>query len=188
MNWPIKLYLFVRRNIFKIDDRNSLQQAIDNGMKLGQDPSIQDQVMLDPSHSWLISIGDRVTLAPRVCILAHDASTKRALGYTLIAPVSIGNDVFIGAGTIVLPGVSIGDNVIIGAGSVVTHNIPSNTVYGGNPAQLICSIDDYFAKRKYQMASSPCYDESYILGAINSEQKLQMINELSTGTPIGFIR
>lgn len=188
MNWPIKFYLYIRHKIFKIDDRNSLQQALDNGMKLGKDPSIQDQVMLDPSHSWLISIGDKVTLAPRVCILAHDASTKRHLGYTLIAPVTIGNNVFIGAGTIVLPGSTIGDNVIIGAGSIVTGNIPSNNVYAGNPARQICTLEEYLLKRKEQMQRAPLYDESYIVSNITPDKKVQMISELSKNPSRGFIR
>ena len=152
-------------------------------MKLGKDSSIQDQVMLDPSHSWLISIGNRVTLAPRVHILAHDASTKRHLGYTLIAP-----NVFIGAGTIVLPGSTIGDNVIIGAGSVVTGNIPSNNVYAGNPARQICTLEEYLLKRKEQMQRAPLYDESYIVSNITPDKKLQMISELSKNPSRGFIR
>ena len=55
-------------------------------------------------------------MAPHVQILAHDASTKRYLGYTKIGRVLIGNNVFVGAGTIILPSVAIGNNVIIGAG------------------------------------------------------------------------
>ena len=83
-------------------------------------------MLIDDSHAWLIEIGDNVTLAPRVHILAHDASTKLYLGYTKIGRVRIGNDVFIGHVTIILPGVTIGDNVVIGAGSVVKSDIPDN--------------------------------------------------------------
>lgn len=62
------------------------------------------EVIIDPGHCWLIELGDDVTLAPRVHSLAHDASTKRELGYTRIAKVKIGSNVFIGAGSIVLSG------------------------------------------------------------------------------------
>ena len=82
-----------------------------------------------------------MTLAPRVHILAHDASSKGFLNYTLIAPVKIGSDCFIGAGSIILPGVTIGDNVIIGAGSVVTKSIPDNSIAVGNPARVISSYN-----------------------------------------------
>ena len=85
-------------------------------------------IMQKPSHCWLISIGDNVTLAPYSQILAHDASTYNFIKYTKISDVTIGNNVFIGAGAIILPNVKIGDNVIIGAGSVVTKDIPNNSV------------------------------------------------------------
>ena len=58
------------------------------------------------------------------------------------ASVCIGNDAFIGAGTIVLKGVSIGDRAIIGAGSVVTKNIPSNEIWAGNPVKFIRKIEE----------------------------------------------
>ncbi|WP_352232128.1 DapH/DapD/GlmU-related protein [Marivivens sp. LCG002] len=54
-------------------------------------------------------------------------------------PVKIGNDVWIGTRSIILPGVSIGDHSIIGAGSIVTKSFPAYSVIGGNPAQLIRS-------------------------------------------------
>jgi maltose O-acetyltransferase len=55
-------------------------------------------------------------------------------------PVTIGNNVWIGGGAIILPGVTIGDNVTIGAGSVVTKDIPSNTVAAGNPCRVLKKI------------------------------------------------
>jgi len=56
---------------------------------------------------------------------------------TQTAPVTIGNNVWIGGGTIIMPGVKIGDNVVIGAGSVVTKDIPSNKVSYGNPCRVV---------------------------------------------------
>ena len=57
------------------------------------------------------------------------------------ADVTIGNDCFIGAGSVILKGVSIGDRAIIGAGSVVTKNVPSDSIYAGNPATEIRRIE-----------------------------------------------
>ena len=57
-------------------------------------------------------------------------------------PVIIEHDVFIGAGSIILPGVTIGANSVVGAGSVVTKNIPSNQIWGGNPAKLLRVLHD----------------------------------------------
>ena len=69
---------------------------VSRGMKVGVNFQPQNDVVLDPSHCWHITIGDDVTMAPHVHVLAHDASTKRELGYTRIGRVMIGNRVFIG--------------------------------------------------------------------------------------------
>ena len=178
----LKLYLyiraFIRHRILHIDDRSQLEIAVSNGLKLGENCAIMGECIIDPGHCWLIEIGDRVTLAPRVHILAHDASTKRPLGYTTLGKVTIGNDVFVGARTIILPNVEIGDNVIIGAGSVVSRSIPADSVAVGNPARVIGSYEDYVAKRKRQMGIMPCYDYSYTINQITSEKKERMIKEI----------
>ena len=139
----LKLYLyirsFIRHRILCIDERSQLEIAISNGLKVGENCTVMGECIIDPGHCWLIEIGDRVTLAPRVHVLAHDASTKRSLGYTALGRVKIGSDVFVGAGTIILPNVEIGDHVIIGAGSVVSHNIPADSVAVGNPERVIGS-------------------------------------------------
>jgi maltose O-acetyltransferase len=157
------------------------------GLKMGNNCSIQPGCILDPDHCWLISIGDDVTLAPRVHIVAHDASTKRHIGYTKIGLVEIGNKVFIGANSVVLPNVKIGDNVIIGANSVVTKDIPSNTVALGNPARVICSISEYIEKNRELMHKRPVYDESYsVRKDITNEQKQRMVKVLKDG--IGYVK
>jgi maltose O-acetyltransferase len=63
---------------------NYIDLLVERGLQLGKNVSIQNDVIIDPSHCWLISIGDECTLAPRVYILAHDASTKRHTNYTKI--------------------------------------------------------------------------------------------------------
>ena len=181
-----KLILFMRKKILKIDDRSQLEIAIEQGLSIGENCHIMGECILDPGHCWLISLGDRVTLAPRVHLLAHDASTKRILGYTLLGKVTIGNDVFVGAGSIILPHVTIGNRVVIGAGSVVSRSIPDNSVAVGNPARVICSYDDYVEKRKKQFDQSIKYDESFTIDRITSELKEEMKNELTNA--IGFIR
>jgi maltose O-acetyltransferase len=90
-----------------------------------------------------VHIGDDVLLGPKVQIYTayHPVNPKvRLSGQELAAPVSIGNNVWLGGGVIVCPGVSIGSNVTIGAGSVVTKNIPDNVVAVGNPCQVIKTI------------------------------------------------
>ncbi|MGB4256363.1 MAG: DapH/DapD/GlmU-related protein [Phycisphaerae bacterium] len=63
---------------------------------------------------------------------------------SLLAPIRVGNNVFIGYGAIILAGVTIGDNVVIGAGAVVTKDIPSNSVAAGVPPRVIKSLDEYW--------------------------------------------
>ena len=118
------------------------------GMEVGTGLSLQNGTMIDVDHCNLIKIGNNVTMAPESVILAHDASMKNIIGgrATKVAPVEIGDRVFIGAKAIILPGVKILDNVIIGAGSVVTKDIPSGVVVAGNPAKALMSIEDYTKK------------------------------------------
>lgn len=149
------------------------------GVKIGANTKIQFDVIIDFSHHWLIEIGENVTIAPRVHILAHDASTKLHLNYTRIGKVKVENNVFIGAGSIILPGVTIGENSIIAAGSIVTKDLLANKVYAGNPAREIAEMDEYINKRKTEMLNSPVYDESYTLRKnISESKKLQMTKDL----------
>ena len=157
------------------------------GVKIGEKCKIMNEVIIDYSHYWLISIGNSVTLAPRVHILAHDASTKNDLNYTKIGLVNIHDNVFIGAGSIILPGVTIGENSVIGAGSVVSKDIPCNSVAAGNPAKVICSFDEYLRKQKSFLNNENCFDERYtIRGNITEEKKKEMI-ELLKKHKIGFV-
>lgn len=182
----MKIYLWIRKYVLKIDDRSQLEIAIENGLKIGKNSNIQDQVILDPSHCWLIDIGDNVTIAPRAYILCHDASTKNSIGYTKIGRVRIGNNVFIGANTTVLPGVTIGDNVVIDANSVVVKDIPSNSVAVGNPCKIIKEYDRYVDENKELMEKVPVYDEKYVIGNIDMNRKREMRDNLKN--TIGFIK
>lgn len=66
----------------------------------------------------------------------------------LFGRINVGNNVFIGIDSVIMPGVSIGNNVVIGAKSVVTKNLEGNSVYAGNPARKICTIEDYISRKK----------------------------------------
>jgi maltose O-acetyltransferase len=144
------------------------------GAMIGKRVGIHFGVIIDPSHAHQIEIGDDVVLAPHVYILAHDASTKRILGYTRIGKVRIGDRAFVGAGSMVLPGVTIGDDVVIGAGSVVSRDIPSGSVAVGSPAKVVCSLEDFVNRRRNEMKTLPRFgieytDEVDVTGKLRAE-------------------
>ncbi len=172
--------------VYRLRGEFTTERLVKMGMKVGKGFKRLNGVILDPSHCWLIEIGDNVTLAPRVHVLCHDASTKEFLNYTKIGRVTIGSQVFIGAESVVLPGVTIGDCVIIGANSTVTHDIPANSVAVGSPARVVCSLDSYLEKEKARMKTAPCYGEEYTLRQqVSMGMRMQQKEELQG--KIGYI-
>lgn len=100
-----------------------------------------------------IYIGDNVMFAPNVVIATAGHPIlpelrERVAQFNM--PVHIGNNVWIGAGAVVLPGVHIGNNTVIGAGSVVTKDIPANVVAVGNPCRVLREIDERDRKYYYK--------------------------------------
>ena len=102
----------------------------------------------EPKH---ISFGNNVWIATRVDFITHDVSihlvknvlNNRDLSFDYVGYIKIGNNVFIGANSTVLPNIKITDNVIIGANSVVTKSINKSGVYVGQPLRRIKSFEDY---------------------------------------------
>ena len=93
-----------------------------------------------------IYIGDSVMLGPNVVLATagHPVDPElHRLVYQFNQPIHIGNNVWLGAGVIVLPGVTIGDNSVVGAGSVVTKDIPANVVAVGNPCRILREINEH---------------------------------------------
>ena len=87
-----------------------------------------------------VTIGDNVLLGPYVQIYTAYHPTDpsiRLAGRELSSPITIGDNVWIGGGAIILPGVTIGSNTTIGAGSVVAKDVPANVVVAGNPCKII---------------------------------------------------
>lgn len=92
-----------------------------------------------------VYIGDHVMIGPNVTIATAGHPVKpdlREMGIQYNLPVHIGNNVWIGAGAIILPGVTIGENTVIGAGSIVTKDIPANVVAVGNPCRVLREIGE----------------------------------------------
>ncbi len=93
----------------------------------------------------MVTFGDNVFIAPGCGFYTagHPLdSERRNRGLEYARPITVGNNVWIGAQVCVLPGVTIGDNTVIGAGSVVTKSIPTNVLAAGNPCRVIRKIEE----------------------------------------------
>jgi len=90
-----------------------------------------------------IDIGDDTMLGPNVSLITsgHPTATAERRAGIVVAPISIGANVWIGAGATVLGGVSVGDGAVIAAGAVVTHDVPAATLVGGVPARVLRPLD-----------------------------------------------
>lgn len=121
--------------IYRLRGEYTTERLVSMGMKVGKNFHRLKGVILDPSHCWLIEIGD---------------------------------------------------NVVIGAGSIVTHDIPDSMVVMGNPARVVCPLEDYLQKEKSRMDKSSCYGDEYTLHQnVPMEMRLKQKSELNG--KIGYI-
>lgn len=172
--------ILIKLGLKKPIDYNSIEYLRSRGVEIGEDVNILNS-LIDFDHGFLVSIGNHVTLTG-VRILAHDASTQIPLGVSKVGRVIIGDEVFVGQGSIVLPNVRIGSRVVIGAGSVVSRDIPDNSIAAGNPIQIIGAYDEFVEKHKQKMKERPVY--STLWSEKTWEEKKQMRKDLMDG--IGY--
>lgn len=105
------------------------------------------------SEPYLVTLGDHVS-ATATGFVTHDGGVWVLRGEPefaqadLIAPITVGDNVFLGSGCLVMPGVTIGDNVIIGARSLVLNDLPADSVAAGVPARVLRSVDEYREKAR----------------------------------------
>lgn len=141
------IYLFVFSKI------NPIGYAKYIGVRIGDNVNFYGmKPFMFGSEPWLIEIGNNVYITSGCQFVTHDGGTlilrQRDPKLEITSPIKIGNNVYIGINSTILPGVVIGDNVIVGAGSIVTKSLESNHVYAGIPAKKIKTIDDYYYKLK----------------------------------------
>lgn len=169
---------YLIRKILRLHKKsNAREELVKNGLVLGENVRIYSNDAFDSLYPWLITIGDNVTITPNVKILAHDASPSSvgALNYAKVGRVDIGNNVFIGYGSIILCNTKIGNNVVIGAGSVVNKDIPDNSVFAGNPATYVCSYNEFVKKQKELLETHCKFDKSwYEWKNASDEEKMNM--------------
>jgi maltose O-acetyltransferase len=182
------VYKYIRRIYSSFEERKRkryLEGLVHRGLKLGMNVDIIEDFFFDPSHCFLISIGDNCIICPKVRLIAHDASTKKLLGYTKIGRIDIRENCFIGDSAIILPAVTVGPNSIVGAGAVVTKDVPPNTIAAGNPARVTGPVDDYIQKIEAISKGKKVFDQSYYIERIDEAKRKEMIR--SIGETIGFI-
>ena len=127
------------------------------GIRIGKYCHIGDPktITIDCTRPYLVEIGDNVRMNTGFTLLTHDFATSVLTNvYGDFIPssgkVSIGNNVYFAQKCTVLKGVTIGNNCIIGYGSLVNKDIPDNSVVAGSPARIICTLEEYYQKRKKQ--------------------------------------
>lgn len=146
--YPISYFL--AKVSYKLKHNN--KEVISNyfrkaGMTIGNGCNICCNIM--NSEPYLISLGDNVTISGNVTLITHDNSIQKVIKdkTDVVGPIRIGNNCFIGAGSMVLLGVTLADNIIVAAGSVVTKSFhESEIIIAGNPAKKIGTWSDFKAK------------------------------------------
>jgi acetyltransferase-like isoleucine patch superfamily enzyme len=136
---------------------------------------------IDLSRPSLVSFGSNIDINDNFTILTHDFATFvfRGLYHDFVpssGKVVIGNNVVFGMNVTILKGVTIGDNCIIGLGSVITKDIPSNSVASGAPAKVVCSIHDYYLRRKQQ---SVIESFDYVSSIVESKKRKPIITDFT---------
>lgn len=147
----------LRRPIDRLRGVTDPAQLVRMGMQLGDGAFIAHSVYIDRGHPWLISIGDDSVIAQRVMIFTHDAAMTLQIGYAMIASVSIGARVYVGAGAIILPGTNVGDDCVIGAGAVVKGTFPPRSVITGSPARVVSDVDSLAKTHLAGVEVGPCW-------------------------------
>ncbi|MEI6603415.1 MAG: acyltransferase [Clostridia bacterium] len=127
------------------------------------------------SEPYLVNLGNHVSVTAGVSFVTHDGGVwlfrDKYPEIEIFAPISVGNNVFIGIKSIIMPGVTIGNDCIIAAGSIVTRSVPDGSVIGGIPAKLIKSVDDY--RKKIDKTAF------YIKGLSAEEKKLKLLRHFA---------
>ena len=120
------------------------------GVKIGGGNFIADKDHW-PSEPYLITIGSNCALTKGVKIFTHGGARvarRKYPNYDVFGMVEVGDYCYIGTNSLIMPGVKIGNGSMVAAGSVVTKSVPPNMVVGGNPARILCTVDEYIERNK----------------------------------------
>lgn len=158
MNPIVKLGHYVRRIRLLVDSGYYPEYLRKQGVRIGRNCVILYPSYIDGRLPYLLEIGDDVVISLYVTILTHDAASAWAGDLVKVGRVRIHDHVFIGANTTVMCNVTIGPHAIVGAGSVVSRDVPPNSVVAGNPAKVVCSMDQFTAKHRELGGRQPLFE------------------------------
>lgn len=152
------------------------------GIIVGENTFIAPDAVVDFSRPSLVTIGNDCYLNSGFTLLTHDWVTgvmRHVYGEFLNSSgrVNIGNNVGTGYNVTILKGVSIGDNVFIAANSLVNKNVPSNCIVGGCPSKILCTLDEYRQKRLLQYEAEALDYARSIKERFNREPKAEEFYE-----------
>lgn len=155
------------------------------GVNIGTNNFIPDKNCWS-SEPYLITIGSNCQITTGVRIFTHgggNVARHKYPDFDVFGKVIIGDWVYIGTNSLIMPGITIGDGALIAAGSVVTKSIPPRVVVGGNPARILSTVDDYIRhNEKFNLNSKKLnpIEKRRLLQSISTEKfitKEEMINK-----------
>lgn len=124
----------------------------------------------------MIKVGSHCQITTGVRLLTHGGGhvvRDKIPEFDTFGRVTIGDWVYIGNNSLIMPGVTIADHVLVAAGSVVTKSVPSGVVIGGNPARIICTVEEYLDKNmKYNTGtkSNPSINKRELLLSMDEDK------------------
>lgn len=179
-----RILSLIRKIIFEIELAMSNEYTKVNiykkhlDIKAGKNIRITGRVTFG-TEPYLIELGDDITITKNVYFHTHDGGVglfrKEYPGINIFRRTKVGNNVFLGANSSIMPGVNIGNNVVIAASSVVTKDCESDSVYAGVPARKIRDLKDYKEKvlkeAVFIKSSDPKMRKKEILEKLESKNK-----------------
>jgi acetyltransferase-like isoleucine patch superfamily enzyme len=165
-----------RLKLRKYNDFTIAEYFREQGAIVGDDCRILIRAL--SSEPWLVRIGRHCTLSIEVALVTHDGSawlfTEEHPSVQSFGPINIGDNCFIGARAVIMPGITIGSNSVVGAGSIVTKDVPPNTVVAGVPARPICDTEQLKQKMlaTWEQQRPPGYLSELAPGVVHSPTRI----------------
>ena len=123
-----------------------------------------------PSEPYLIKIGNNCQITSGVRFHTHGGANvirRKYPDFDVFGKIEVNDWVYIGAGSQIMPGVTIGEGSLVAAGSIVTKSVPPGVVVGGNPAKVLCSVDEYMERNiRYNLGTkgqSPSAKKDFLM-------------------------